>query len=168
MDENSGNLLSLLGFGLQAYSALKSGEEENRFSQYNAGINRQAATVAINEAKYNSFLQEEAASIAEFQTREVGAQFLGKQRVAYAKSGVVITSGSPLEVMASTKGKIEVAADTIKYSSRLRARSTLYRGNAQATGLLAQANADTYTGNINEKRGKMSALTSLVGGFKRL
>jgi len=165
---SGGDLLSLLGFGLQAYSQIQSGQQENIISQYNAALKQQAAKTSINESQYNSFLEQEFASIAEFQTRKAGARLIGKQKVSYAKSGVVITSGSPLEVMAQTASDIEVDALTTRYGGKLRSRSALYAGQVKAASLLAGANVDAYTGSVMKTNSNMNALTSLINNFSRL
>ncbi len=171
MPENKGgfgDVMSLLGIGLQAYGAFQDGQSENVLSQYNASLNREGAQVSLDEAQYNSYLERESAAIAEFQTRRAGARLLGRQKVSYAKSGVVITSGSPLEVMSSTAAAIETDALTTRLSGRLRSRSILYSGRVKAMSLLAGANVDEYKGSVMKNRGNMNAFTSLINGFGRL
>jgi len=168
MSDNTGSLLSLFGFGLEAYSQIRSGQQQNALSQYNAALGQQGAQVALDEAQYNSFIEQEAAGIAEFQTRKAGARLLGKQKVSYAKSGVVITSGSPLEVMAQTASDIEVDALTIRHAGKLRSNAAKYSGNVKAMSLLAGANVDAFTGSVLQDQSNMNAFTSLISNFNRL
>ncbi len=87
---------------------------------------------------------ERMAALDEWRTRRYGETVLSSQRSGYAKAGVDLDSGSPLEVMAETAAQIDLDARIIKYNgameaARLRNEARMARYNRKMgtiTGIL--------------------------------
>jgi hypothetical protein len=71
---------------------------------------------------------EYEAQYAEEQSRTRTKQLLGRQRALYAKAGVDISSGSPLEIMASTAGQGEREALMIQRQGKEQAKMLRWYG----------------------------------------
>lgn len=81
---------------------------------------------------------EYEAQYAEEQSRMRTKQLLGRQRVLYAKAGVDISSGSPLEIMASTAGQGEREALMIRRQGVENAKMLRWYGSvARKAGRMA-------------------------------
>jgi len=98
----------------------------------------------INERQAQATEYETA--YAEEQSRLSTKKLLGRQRVLYAKAGVDISSGSPLEIMASTAGQGEREALMIRR-----------QGTEQAKML-------RWYGKVAKKAGRMAFYSGMTSG----
>jgi hypothetical protein len=115
----------------------------------NANINEQQAEVALMNGQ-----QTEAAQ------RLKTAAMLGDQKAAFAANGVDVNSGSPIEVMASTKGLGERDAFTIRDNAARMAWA--YRERAK--GFQGEASMDRATaGAMNPGMAAIGSLLSSAG-----
>jgi hypothetical protein len=111
-------------------------------------------------AKYNAALAEqdakqaqEAAAYQEAQHRRNTYRALSAQRAAYAKAGVEINDGSPLEIAADTAREAEMDALAIRYS-----------GSIQAARANAEAGLQRFQARSVQTGGYISAGGTLLGG----
>ena len=81
----------------------------------------------------------------------------GLQRARYAKSGVLINDGSPLEVMADTAAQFEMDIRAMTYNTQIEAMRYDYESDYQK-GL-----ASRY-----KTAGKIGAATTLLSGFSKV
>ena len=105
------------------------GTAVSAFGQYQAGQAQKAA------ANYNARVQEAQAIQQDMENREnirrerkAGQGFLSSQRQKLGASGVVIQTGSPLEVLGRTAGELELRAQDAARAGR----SNLQYGLSQA------------------------------------
>ena len=108
---------------------LFAGAAISAYGQYQAGQAQKAA------ANYNARVQEAQAIQQDMENREnirrerkAGQGFLSSQRQKLGASGVVIQTGSPLEVLGRTAGEIELRAQDAARAGR----SNLQYGLSQA------------------------------------
>ena len=122
-----GMVSSLFG-GIGTY---KTGKAEQEAYDYNSQVTLQnmRAQMVASQRRYSSLI--------------------GKQASAYAASGVDITSGSPLLVMATTAERGGQQAEEIKQA-----------GQEEAT-------LQQYYGRIAAWKGKMTGISSFLGGMSR-
>ncbi len=110
------------------------------------------ATAEIEEARYNGRMVMLAARIRADQVSASGHAVIHDQRVAYAKSGVISSAGTPLEVMANSAATIErdmglvmmegkIQTDSLLYTAVKNAESNIYNANTQAKAMAYTANA---------------------------
>lgn len=92
-------------------------------AEYNAEVDRQRATVALQQGNANEESQRRQAAIA-----------MGRQTAATAQSGVDLTSGSALDLYQQSATNAELDALNIRYGAQL-----------QAQGLQQQGTLDTMT-----------------------
>jgi hypothetical protein len=72
----------------------------------------------VASANYNARQLERKSTLDAAKTRLEGSQLIARQRTAYANSGVAVDSGTPLSVMANTRGINELDAATIENDGR--------------------------------------------------
>lgn len=85
--------------------------------------------------------------------REEGRKFTGSQRAKYAASGVVVDTGTPLEVMAETEGTLKMQQLEEQRAAALKAQ-----------GLRYQAQLSRLYGAEALRSAKVQSTTSLIGG----
>jgi hypothetical protein len=115
-------------------------------SDYNA-----RATMAA--ADYNYLLAENQAQLADMTGREnirrmrvEGRKTMNTQQARYAKAGVVVETGTPLEVMAETAGLIELNVLDEKRKADAEAQATRTQGAMQRYLAFKDAEATRYFG----------------------
>ena len=99
---------------VSAAGALKAGQSAQAEGEYNAQIAERDAQSATYKAEYDA-----RASALKFK------MLMGKQRAAYGKAGVDITSGSPLLQLAFQAEEGERERQAILYSGRVESQSDL-------------------------------------------
>lgn len=112
------------------------------------GAQKTQAKVSEATGRYNAALEineaDQAFADAQEQirrSREMGRRFQGQQRAAMSTSGVVMGTGSPLDVEGQTAGLLELdiqeqarAAELKRRAGYSRAAMSLWAGENQATG----------------------------------
>lgn len=122
------------GGALAAISSVASGAAEAKASNYNARLTEAAAD------------QQRAEDIEQARRdRVAGRRFMGQQRARAAGSGVLLSSGSPLESEIYNAGQIELRALDAERASRLRKQ----QGYAKAASLRFQGRAARRAGIIS-------------------
>lgn len=130
--------------------------------QQSRGQKEQAQTAA-NAADYNAKLAEQEAIQADMESRAQLAidrrrskSFLSQQRTQFASSGVLIDSGSPLEIMSDNAAQLELNALQADRSKRIQSRNALadatsirMGGQAVSRGLRDQATGTLLGGVAN-------------------
>lgn len=149
-------VIGAIGAGLAAVSAQRQVEAGNRAAEYNAKINERNAEIANLQAVDAE--QRGAAAVKNLRIRI--ARLKGSQRAAAAASGVVVDTGSPLDVLQDTEFFGEVDAMTIRENAAREA----WGFRTQAGGFVAQARLS------RAKKGdpRLAGVTSLLTGVSRL
>lgn len=109
--------LSAIGVGVQAYSANKEAKAANAAAEYNASIQERNATIAgirANDAIARGDIEEK-------KYRLQVSKLVGEQRSEYGASGVVVDTGSPLDVNLDTVEQGELDALTIRHNASIEA-----------------------------------------------
>jgi len=121
--------IGVVGSILSGEGQIKAGQQEKAAYDYNAQIDLQdmSENLIANEQRYS--------------------QLVGKQAAAYAASGVDITSGSPLLMMAATAGRGGRQAAEIRQA-----------GTEKAT-------LEQYYGKIAAWRGRLAGIGSMLSGI---
>lgn len=102
--------LAIAGAAVSAYSAVTAGEAQSDAATRNAQVASQNATVATQQAQANAEIQQRRA-----------AQVIGASRAAFGASGVDGSTGSPLDVLASSASSAELDRQGVIYQGRLKA-----------------------------------------------
>lgn len=126
---------------LEAKSAVEEGEAYAKAAQYNAR--------ASLEEGYGE----------ELKRRRLGAQELGRERVAYAKAGVRTDVGSPLDVLASNAAEIERGALEARLAGLSQARLSHWSAEEAIRGARKKSYAALLSG------GAKAAGTGYTMGF---
>lgn len=134
--------LSAAATGLSAYSAVASGVAQSRAARANAAQIETAAGQRAAEDREN--IRRERAS---------GKLFLGRQRARIASSGILASTGSPLEVLGRTAGQVEMRAQEM-------ARVSVSEYGAS----FAKAAATRYEGRQAKRAGIIQGFGNLLSG----
>ncbi len=137
--------LNAIGTGLSARQQVTEGATSQAIADRTAVIADQNAIIAKNQAVTE-----------EFRIRRGAEKLKGKQRVAFAASGVDIGTGSPLLVLADTARQAEIDAMTVRT-----------RGAIEEAGFKEQAVTKRYSGKQAYKAGKTGAFATILSGAGR-
>ena len=110
-------ILMAVGTAVSAYGQYQSGQAQKAAANYNARVQEAQAIQQDMENREN--IRRE---------RKAGQGFLSSQRQKLGDSGVVIQTGSPLEVLGRTAGELELRAQDAARAGR----SNLQYGLSQA------------------------------------
>ena len=132
----------VVGTGITAYGAMKSGQNANMIAQRNAQIMNRNATIAQQNAEFNAKLQERD------DRRKRASQEGAKQ-----KSGVEIYDGTNLIAFADQEWTDEINAELIRRGGqntaanlRMQAGVTIAEGQAAKSAGYASAGGSLLTG----------------------
>jgi hypothetical protein len=134
--------LTAAGAAYTAYGQVKASRYESAVAKHNAGLAEKAAADALTRGR-----AEEA------QHREKIRNLIGTQKTAYGASGVLLDSGSPLDVMAGTAEIGELDALTIRHNAAL-----------EAWGVRSQAGGIRAQGQLKKQAGMYGAGGTLLQG----
>ena len=137
--------LTALGSASQANAARQAGNAANQVAQYNAGVSEAQARDALQRGEVEAG-----------QTRIRTRQQTGRQTTALAGSGVDVSTGSALDIVADTALIGSVDEQTI--------RSNAMR---EAYGFTTQATSQRMQGQQARQAGRNQAKSSLLGGAVR-
>jgi hypothetical protein len=90
----------------------------------------QAGADALSAAKGDAKRLEAIGREEANDRRRATRRLIGRQKVAYAGSGIEIGTGTPLDVLADTVAEEELAALRVEQARREQARSLRYQGRA--------------------------------------
>jgi len=125
----------LAGTFLTAYSQIQAGRAQASIEEANAAL----ASLQARQIRETGVYKER-------QLRREKAKMLGRQKALYAKAGIVLSEGSPLEVMADTATEYEMDISAIRYNTaietaRLGYESAFRRRQAESYKRLAYLRA---------------------------
>jgi hypothetical protein len=126
---------------VSAAGAISSGQAQSKMASYNAAVAERDAQAARQQAAFEESRQRQARDA-----------LLGKQRAAFAASGVT-PEGSPLLVAAETATQAEIDAEAIRYS-----------GSVAEARANSQAALDRMQGAAARTASYFAAGTSLLQG----
>lgn len=153
---NIGQAANAVGSLTSAYGQVYQGQVAAANMQYMAGMANYNAKVAKNNELMAKRAGEDRADIFSLKARRL----LANQKVAYAKGGVVINQGTPLDVAADTAAVAEQERLAILYGAETQAGAYAAQAQQHAASqqryLVNAANA--------ERSGYTSALGSLASG----
>lgn len=133
---------SLAGTGISAYAAYASGKSQKEAAKYNADVADAQAHDALQRGA------DDAADVKE-RARRVGSS----QVEAFSRSGVLATTGTPLELLTETAGMGE--RDALK---------TMNNAKREAWGYKSQAELDRYQGKAAGRGGILNAGGTFLTG----
>ena len=133
---------AVAGAGISGYGMYQSGQSQKAMANYNAKLAR-------NEA----IAKEQQSHAESLQMRKDKERLTASQRARYAKSGALMTEGTPLLVMAEQAGMMEL---DILNAHRNR--------SLEAQALRSQAKLDKYAGKQSARAANIGAGATLLSG----
>jgi hypothetical protein len=137
-----------------AYGAIQSGQAQKKQARYQAGVERNNATIAGWQAQDAT----QRGQIEEQRQRLATARLKSSQRAAFGSNGVEIDSGSPLDILMDTAQLGELDALTIRSNAEREA----YGFRSQSGNLMAQAGLTQMAGRSASTAGFIGAGSTLL------
>jgi len=137
-----------------AYGAVQQGQAQKKQARYQAGVERNNATIAGWQAQDAT----QRGQIEEQRQRLATARLRSSQRAGMAANGIEIDSGSPLDVLMDTAQLGELDALTIRSNAEREA----YGFRSQSGNLMAQAGLTTMAGRNAATAGYIGAGSTLL------
>ena len=128
---------------MSAYGAYQQGKMQKEMNDYNAKI-----------AMQNKIIAGEKAEIRKADLRRRLRKIQGSTTVSYAKAGVHIGEGTPVDI--SAENAILAKWDELKIQ---------YTADLEARGYQVKADTATFTGEAALRAAKMKATGSLITGY---
>ena len=159
-----------VGTGVQMYGQAQAASAAKSQAAYQAQVAQNQATVARNNATYADTQATDATnrgSLAEKQYRLQVSQLAGRQRASLAANGVVVDSGSALDITTDTATLGEQDALTIRSNAAREAlgyKQQAYNFRSDASGYDATAGLDIMKGNAAASAAQTGMLSTLIGG----
>jgi len=142
--------MMLAGMAAQAYSSYQQAEYSRKVGKYNKAVGEQEAALARKEAE-----------IMASKKRQEGKRVLARQRALYAKSGVSLSSKSPLLVMEESLAESEHDALLETYFGESKARGYESRGS-----MLEAEGEAAYTRSMWDVGGSLLKGVATYGDYK--
>jgi hypothetical protein len=140
---------------MQALQMLASSEVQDALS---AASSVGSGVTGLVTARRNASALEEAGEIIRGESLRESARLLGAQRAAFAKAGVDVGSGTPLDVLAETAEQEALSALRLKYGYDQAAYTERQAGIAALTGGLFEGATTALTG-FNKRASTLPAMT---------
>ena len=134
------------GTVMQAAAQAQAGRTQRASYEHRAQVAEMDAAAVRRAAKEEARLK----------ARE-GRKFTARQKVRYAKAGVIPTEGTPLAVLGETQREFDLDVQKI-----------LYEGRVGAARYKSQAAWERYMGEDAYRAGRYGAMTSLMTGGAKL
>lgn len=130
---------SLVGGGISAYGQYAQGQEQRQAQEYNAQVNEQESALARASGQRESSIIKQNQILNEYRQRKEQAIMTGQQVGAYARSGVAVGTGSPLDVIADSISNSELEISIGKWNAENEANTTLYNAQVASQNKLSEA-----------------------------
>ena len=162
--------IAVVGAGLSAVSAIQSGRVQRaqarsqaQWQRYNAEIQRRQAKRQMREAEVmRQRMRRERTRVGHETTERQldvfreGERLTGRQRSLLAASGVELSEGSPLLMVAETAAETELMSRRESYQGRLAQQGIYESGMDTARGIEVGAMQSNLSAKYNEGRAQMS------------
>lgn len=183
------NVAGTIGAAMGAVSAIQQGQQASaqakaqaqqyahasQVSDYNAAVARNSAIAAEQQAQFQADQSRSLAAEAEAATRRKLAKSLGTSRLGYAKGGVAVDDGSPLDVLAGSAMSAEYDIMGLRRQGETEAQAALYGGQLTSQKLQAEAMGDSLLARSLANRSVMESsmapryeTAGYIGGASRL
>lgn len=148
--------ISVIGVGVSVYGQIQAGKARKEQAYQEAEVARKNAVIAKQNAKE----AREAGHREEARQRLKTSQLIGKQRAAIGANGVLVDSGSSLDVQLDTAMMGELDALTIRRNAERKAVNY----ERQSEGLYDQAGYSEKAGDRAETAGWIGGAGTLLSG----
>jgi len=152
---------ALVGGAVSAFGSYQQGQENKKAQEYNAAINEQESALALASGKREAGIIKENQVLNEYRQRKDLEISKGAIVGGYAKSGVSVGTGSPLDVMADSISNAELEIAIGAWNSKNESETALY--NSQISSSQKQSEA-----NMRRLYGKSAATNATYQGVGTL
>jgi hypothetical protein len=147
------------GTAVSMASAEQEAGAKSASAQYSAAVASQDATFA----QQNADASLQAGQAAETQQRLKTAGEIGSERASMAAHGILLDSGSALDVQSGTAVEGELDAQTVRWKAQQQAQGYLDQGFDES----AKSNLYSAESDWDQTAGDLSATSSLLAGAQK-
>jgi len=124
---------------MSAYGTYQSGQEQKKMGEYNASVMEgEANLIKAGAARENEIIRQNAV-LQEYRARKQQAVDVGSMVGAFARSGVSVNTGSPLNYIADQIANSELSISIDKWNAENNVATNTY--NSEVSALNKQSNA---------------------------
>lgn len=152
----AGLALTVASTAFGAYSAYQQGQAQSAQYKYQAAVARNNKIISDQNAQ-DSLAR---GKVEEDAHRLRVQQVKGSQRASFGASGVMVDSGSPLDILADTATMGELDSLTIRSNAQREAR----QHQIQGTNFAAEAGLLSTSARSASRAGAMNAFGTVLGG----
>lgn len=132
-------VVGLAGAGVSAYGQYQQGQEEKSAQEYNASVlEKEAANSRAVGARESEIIRQNAV-LNEYRMRKQMAINTGTQIGAYAKSGVSVSTGSPIDFIADQIATQELDIQIDQWNAKNDIAVTTYNAEVNASNKESEA-----------------------------
>ena len=160
------------GMVLQGVGQIRQGQTAGAAAEYNAKVAEAQAKAITESAEFEAKTLEQQGEVEKAQLVREKAKVLATQRAGFAKAGVRIGEGSPLEVMADTAAQFELDLATSRYNIQTGQETLRYgrdvgvaRSKSEAAFQRLLAPRYRTSGYISGAGSILTGVGSMMGGF---
>lgn len=165
-------IMAIVGTAISAYGAYQQAQAQKEQSEYNAAIAENNAIIERDAAKRNMQLAEDAIErgrVEEYRTRLRTEQAAAQQKSALAASGVVLNTGTPLDLLSDTYALGEMDALTVRnnYAREANQYEAAAYGNKTSRNS-AKMTSQLHSNTASQINPMMSAGKSFLSGTPKI
>ena len=161
-------VLTIAGTVLSAVGKVRQGNEVNAAAQFNSAVSLQKAQTIKESAAFTSETLKKRTELEQFQIEQDKKSTLSTQRAGFAKSGVRLFEGSPLEVMAGTAAEFEADLSASRYNEAVSQEELRFESETGISRATSEAEAFRLKGKAAKKSSFISAGGTILRGVSSL
>lgn len=132
-------IMTVAGGAMKTVSQIAQGKQQAANAEYNAKVAEQQAQAARENAKYQQETLTQQSEYEQARIQREKQKTQATQRTLYAKSGVRLDEGSPLEVMADTAAQYEMDIAANQYNLGVGLEEIRYNTDVDVSRLKSEA-----------------------------
>ena len=159
-------MMVIAATALETVSVLREGQQQANAENYNAKVSEAQSRAVGVSADYEGGILKQQSAVEQAKIQRAKTQTTATQRATYAKSGVRIDEGSPIEVMADTASQYELDLSANRYNLATGLEKIRYESQTQQAQLTADAAYRRQLAKAYKTASYLKAGTSiLTGGY---
>lgn len=148
----------------EAISDIRQGQTESAVEKYNAKVAEAQAGTVQTSAVFESETLKQQSAFEQAKTLRAKKLAESSQRALYAKAGVRLDEGSPLEVMADTAAQFELDLAANRYNLGIGLEKTRYESQVKQSQLGAEAEYRRQLAKAKKTASYLKAGSTLLTG----
>lgn len=155
-------VLFAAGSVMSAIGQVKQGREASAASDFNATVSQAKAKTIQESAAFQSETLKKRSELERFKLSQDKKSVLSTQRAGFAKAGVRLFEGSPLEVQADAATQFEMDLSASRYNEAVALEEIRFESETGVARTTSQAEAFRLKSKAQRTSGYMGAGSSIL------